>query len=149
LPAPLRRQLRFRPGRRQWYLRGLRTHGPAGDVLPRQSRSHRHSRGRRDLPFCTRGRTCHRHEEWIMKRRVVLSLMVSIVLLPILAILVIDLLTSSKASPVAIGPPAGPYRGSEPPGGIFVPEFALKSYRGDVVRTRSLRGKVVLVTFLD
>jgi protein SCO1/2 len=41
------------------------------------------------------------------------------------------------------------YRGNSPPGHIQLPAFRLRSYRGDVVRTRDLRGKVVLVTFLD
>ena len=41
------------------------------------------------------------------------------------------------------------YRGSVPPPGINGPDFALRSYRGPVVRLAALRGKVVLVTFLD
>lgn len=41
------------------------------------------------------------------------------------------------------------YRGNSPPGRIQLPAFRLRSYRDDVVRTRDLRGKVVLVTFLD
>jgi protein SCO1/2 len=41
------------------------------------------------------------------------------------------------------------YRGSLPPPGIHAPDFALRSYRGPVVRMATLRGKVVLVTFLD
>jgi len=41
------------------------------------------------------------------------------------------------------------YRGSEPPGRIQLPDFRLRSYRGGLVRSRDLRGKVVLVTFLD
>jgi protein SCO1 len=41
------------------------------------------------------------------------------------------------------------YRGSSPPGRIQLPNFRLRSYRGDFVRSRDLRGKVVLVTFLD
>lgn len=41
------------------------------------------------------------------------------------------------------------YRGGSPPSGIQLPDFRLRSYRGDVVRSRDLRGKVVLVTFLD
>ena len=45
--------------------------------------------------------------------------------------------------------PSGPYRGSIPPPGIRAPDFTLRSYRGPMVRMRDLRGKVVLVTFLD
>jgi protein SCO1/2 len=41
------------------------------------------------------------------------------------------------------------YRGSIPPPGINAPDFALRSYRGPIVRMSALRGKVVLVTFLD
>lgn len=43
----------------------------------------------------------------------------------------------------------GPYRGSEPPAGIRLPAFALRDYTGDVLRSDDLRGKVVLITFLD
>jgi cytochrome oxidase Cu insertion factor (SCO1/SenC/PrrC family) len=43
----------------------------------------------------------------------------------------------------------GAYRGSEPPGGIELVEFALRDHDGAVVRTSALRGKVVVVTFLD
>ena len=48
----------------------------------------------------------------------------------------------------ANSPPAA-YRGSLPPPGIHAPDFALRSYRGPIVRIAALRGKVVLVTFLD
>jgi protein SCO1/2 len=41
------------------------------------------------------------------------------------------------------------YRGGSPPGGIQLPDFRLRSYRGPVLRSRDLSGKVVLVTFLD
>lgn len=57
--------------------------------------------------------------------------------------------TSSAPGTGATGPPPGPYRGSEPPPGILAPDFVLRSYRGGAIRMRSLRGKVVLVTFLD
>lgn len=43
----------------------------------------------------------------------------------------------------------GPYRGSEPPGRIELPQFALPSYRGGRVTSASLRGRVVLLTLLD
>ena len=56
---------------------------------------------------------------------------------------------SSTSTLAAQGPPPGPYKGSEPPSGIRAPDFALRSYRGPIVRMRDLRGKVVLVTFLD
>lgn len=41
------------------------------------------------------------------------------------------------------------YRGTVPPAGIRSPDFQLRSYRGSNVRMRELRGRVVLVTFLD
>jgi protein SCO1/2 len=56
---------------------------------------------------------------------------------------------SSSSSSPQHAPPAGHYRGSTPPPGISAPDFALTSYRGPLVRMRDLRGKVVLVTFLD
>lgn len=44
---------------------------------------------------------------------------------------------------------ASGYRGSIPPPGIALPHFALRDYRGEMVRSESLAGKVALVTFLD
>ena len=54
-----------------------------------------------------------------------------------------------SANPGASGPPAGPYRGSRPPRGIHAPDFTLRDYRGRIVRMASLRGRVVLTTFVD
>jgi protein SCO1/2 len=45
--------------------------------------------------------------------------------------------------------PSGPYRGSEPPEGLKLPSFALRESDGRRFSTRSLAGKVVLVTFLE
>lgn len=45
--------------------------------------------------------------------------------------------------------PEGPYRGSEPPGDIRVPDVTLSSYRGGRVSLREVEGKVLVVTFLD
>jgi protein SCO1/2 len=55
----------------------------------------------------------------------------------------------SQSSPVAPRNAGGPYRGSEPPGLIRLPRFSLTNYDGRVVRSDELRGKVVLITFLD
>jgi protein SCO1 len=86
----------------------------------------------------------------MMRRSVLYSLIATAVLLPVLGVFVVKTLARSGAGrSVATGPPPGPYRGSEPPKGIMAPDFALRSYRGSVVRMRDLRGKVVLVTFLD
>lgn len=54
----------------------------------------------------------------------------------------------SRSSPFS-SPDDGPYRGSEPPGTNRLPEFALRTYDGGPVRSHELRGKVVLLTFLD
>lgn len=43
----------------------------------------------------------------------------------------------------------GGYRGSEPPAGIELPAFDLRSYRGDEVASEELRGSVVVLTLLD
>jgi protein SCO1/2 len=43
----------------------------------------------------------------------------------------------------------GPYRGSEPPPRITLPDFELPSYRGGLVSRDELRGRVVLLTLLD
>lgn len=46
--------------------------------------------------------------------------------------------------------PAGNlFRGSEPPGTIAMPDFALRDQNGRLVRSDDLRGKVVVLTFLD
>lgn len=86
-----------------------------------------------------------------MKRRVPIGLWFAAVLLPILVgVIVYSVLpTGGQSNTLSSGPPPGPYRGSEPPKGIFAPGFALMDYKGRVVRMRALRGKVVLVTFLD
>jgi protein SCO1/2 len=44
---------------------------------------------------------------------------------------------------------AGRYAGSQPPAGIAMGEFELRNYDGRVVRSRDLRGRVVVLTFLD
>lgn len=44
---------------------------------------------------------------------------------------------------------SGRYAGSEPPAGIVMGEFALRSHDGRVVRSGDLRGRVVVLTFLD
>jgi len=46
-------------------------------------------------------------------------------------------------------PPPGLYRGSEPPGMNLLPSFSLPRFDGGRINSTSLRGKVVLVTFVD
>ena len=41
------------------------------------------------------------------------------------------------------------YLGSEPPPGIALPAFSLRDHAGQRISSRALRGKAVLVTFLD
>jgi protein SCO1 len=48
-----------------------------------------------------------------------------------------------------VGPGSGPYRGSQTPGNIRLPAFALNEWNGNRVKSLSLLGKVVLVTFLE
>ena len=49
----------------------------------------------------------------------------------------------------AVSGSQGPYRGSEPPGEMKLPRFALRDYTGELVRSDDVRGKVVVLTFLD
>jgi protein SCO1 len=55
----------------------------------------------------------------------------------------------SDGQSLAVGPPPGPYRGSEPPANIVAADFRLRSYRGHLVALRAERGKVVLLSFVD
>ena len=53
-----------------------------------------------------------------------------------------------RDAPVTL-PPRSPYRGSIPPPGIRAPDFTLRDYRGVAVAMRSLRGRVVVLSFVD
>ena len=69
-----------------------------------------------------------------------------------LAVVGLVALRDEGPAPPAAAPaaaPAGPYRGSEPPGQIRLADFELRDYTGELVRSRDLRGKVVVLTFLD
>ena len=44
---------------------------------------------------------------------------------------------------------SGAYRGSQPPAHMTLPRFTLPDHEGEPVSSQELRGKVVLVTFLD
>lgn len=52
-------------------------------------------------------------------------------------------------APFPATPPQDVYRGSEPPAGIRLVDFSLRDERGRLVHARDLRGKVVVLTFLD
>ena len=47
------------------------------------------------------------------------------------------------------GPAGGSFRGSEPPVTVAMPPFALRDQDDRLVRTADLRGRVVVLTFLD
>jgi protein SCO1 len=66
------------------------------------------------------------------------------------AFVAVGLVTRPAAGPLAVSSSReGPYRGSEPPGGIRLPDFALRDYTGEPVGSRDLEADVLLVTFLD
>ena len=51
---------------------------------------------------------------------------------------------------LALGDGSGEaYRGSRPPGRFLLPEFALRNHDGGRVRSTELRGKALVVTFLE
>ncbi len=55
----------------------------------------------------------------------------------------------SQPEPFKLLSDEGAYRGSEPPGTNRLPDFTLRTYDGRTVRSEELRGKVLLLTFLD
>lgn len=83
-----------------------------------------------------------------MKRPAIAVGVLALALGPLLALV---LLTGrgGSAQPAADRPPAGPYRGSEPPARVPMPEFSLRDDTGRMLDSRDLRGKVVILTFLD
>ena len=56
---------------------------------------------------------------------------------------------AGKDGGALLGPPDGPYRGSEPPGTLPLPDFVLRDYEGELVRSADLRDGVFVLTFLD
>jgi cytochrome oxidase Cu insertion factor (SCO1/SenC/PrrC family) len=64
-------------------------------------------------------------------------------------LLVVLTLLYTRLGAGASGPDQGPYRGSEPPARIVMPDFVLQDYEGKKVTSESLLGGVVLLTFLD
>lgn len=75
----------------------------------------------------------------------------AVALLAGVGVVVVAFAVGRDAAPpaVAVQSGGGLYRGSEPPGVNRLPEFRLRHYDGRVVRSQGLRGKIVLVTFLD
>lgn len=86
-------------------------------------------------------------ERWDVKRRVVAAVLLGVA--AAVAIAVVAASTGDGGDQARLGAPGGPYRGSEPPADLRLPAFALRDYTGEVVRSRNLRGKVVLLSFLD
>lgn len=85
-----------------------------------------------------------------MRRAYLAAGLLAIGLVPLVGAVIVHATRGGGRSQSPAAPTArGPYRGSVPPAGLHVPVFSLRGYRGDIVRTRDLRGKVVLVTFLD
>ena len=68
-------------------------------------------------------------------------------------VLLVGALTAALAArhhPAAFTAPApSPYRGSIPPPGIHAPDFTLRDYRGTTVTMSRLRGRVVVLSFVD
>src|SRR5439155_7740607 len=122
-------------GRQQLDRRPLRADRRPGDLLPRPARPDPGALGRRGLDQRARAgnRPDHRRIPMTAARVLILAFVVALL---------------AGCGGTATSRPAA-YRGSLPPPGIHAPDFALRSYRGPVVRMATLRGKVVLVTFLD
>lgn len=76
-------------------------------------------------------------------------LLIALPLAVLLAGAVAFLARGSASETGLVGPGAGPYRGSINPGNVRLPAFTLNEWNGRRVDSRSLRGKVVLVTFLE
>lgn len=83
------------------------------------------------------------------RRIVVVTAFATLVLAAVGATVTIFAGARSQSSPGLPPRSDGPYRGSEPAGRYTLPAFALRNYSGELVRARDLRGKVVLITFLD
>jgi cytochrome oxidase Cu insertion factor (SCO1/SenC/PrrC family) len=54
-----------------------------------------------------------------------------------------------ESAPATGEPQAGPYRGSHPPPGIPLPQFALPRIGGGILSSKATRGHIVLTTFVD
>jgi len=81
-----------------------------------------------------------------MRRPVLIGLITALVAAGLLAY---ALTSGRNGSRIATGPSPRAYRGSTPPAGLRLPAFSLRDDRGHVVRSGALRGKVVVLTFLD
>ena len=82
------------------------------------------------------------------RRRLALGLAAGLGAL-VLAAVFVALAANGSGRPESASRDGGPYRGSEPPAGIQLPSFELRSYRGPLVTSDELRGRVLLLTLLD
>jgi cytochrome oxidase Cu insertion factor (SCO1/SenC/PrrC family) len=80
-----------------------------------------------------------------VKRLLVIALPLAVLVAGVVALLA----RGSGSEPGLVGPEAGRFRGSLTPGTVRLPAFALREWNGRRVDSRSLRGRVVLVTFLE
>jgi protein SCO1 len=82
----------------------------------------------------------------LSRRSLILLLLVAAVGLVIVASAIAF---ATRGTEPAAGQAEGAFRGSEPPARFRLPAFQLPSYSGSQVASRTLRGKVVLLTVLD
>lgn len=78
-----------------------------------------------------------------MRISIVVIAVAGLVLTTLGAILVVQSIDATR------GAPSGTFVGSTPPGSIAMPGFTLRDYDGTAVASEDLRGKVVVLTFLD
>ena len=79
-----------------------------------------------------------------MSRGAVLALVIVVTVGLAVAVVLLAALGSRSSSTGS-----GSYRGSEVPGGIELSDFSLRNHDGRIVRSRDLRGRVTVLTFLD
>ena len=82
-----------------------------------------------------------------MTRRTIATAMIASVLA--IALAVVAAVAASLGGGSSPDAQASLYSGSEPPGGIAMPDFSLREHDGQPVRSSELRGNVTLLTFLD
>src|SRR5439155_25817024 len=85
----------------------------------------------------------------VVTMKALLIAAVAVALAGAATVLALLLAASDSSNGGMSGPTTGPYRGSRPPAGIRAPDFTLRDYRGQIVRMTSLRGRIVLTTFVD
>jgi len=86
----------------------------------------------------------------VLRRRAELVVAAAVAVVALVAVTAVIRIADGKGETVS-GVVAGSrvYRGSEPPVVFPLPTFALRDQHGAVVSTRGLRGRAVVVTFLD